>query len=378
MGNNTVLSSIPKPNQNGRKISFGFFILSLIWRIGRSPSTCPSGGSKNAIILIFHILTWTPFTRRRLSILCLERVLSVESVNLWLNWDKALTLSTLCPQLCLASWILTQSYPTNPNWKFQLHSINWRSPQIGDVGSGAEKVGDRRRRSLRKNLPPHRLQQVQNAILIMMIILLGRDEFPKEYVPTVFENYVTDIEVLLILYWSSSDGWLWRCLLHHDNDDHIEGGWSRWRWQWWWWQWQWQWRWQWWRWRWRWQVDGTKVELEMWDTAGQEDYDRNQTFRHHHHSHNSHHRHFHKKSCSLSTMTTGWGHCPTPTPMWFSFVSRSTPPTLLRTSRTDGHQSWNTFVQRSSYHLIILSLASDKLKCEGPDSACGEQAGLAK
>ena len=31
------------------------------------------------------------------------------------------------------------------------------------------------------------------------IILLSRDEFPKEYVPTVFENYVTDIEVFLIL-----------------------------------------------------------------------------------------------------------------------------------------------------------------------------------
>merc|ERR1719273_2158735 len=48
-----------------------------------------------------------------------------------------------------------------------------------------------------------------------LLIVFSRDEFPKEYVPTVFENYVTDIE-----------------------------------------------------------VDGVKVELEMWDTAGQEDYDR--------------------------------------------------------------------------------------------------------
>jgi len=48
-----------------------------------------------------------------------------------------------------------------------------------------------------------------------LLIVFSRDEFPKEYVPTVFENYVTDIE-----------------------------------------------------------VDGIKVELEMWDTAGQEDYDR--------------------------------------------------------------------------------------------------------
>ena len=36
-------------------------------------------------------------------------------------------------------------------------------------------------------------------IILMMMILLSRDEFPKEYVPTVFENYVTDIEVLPII-----------------------------------------------------------------------------------------------------------------------------------------------------------------------------------
>jgi len=48
-----------------------------------------------------------------------------------------------------------------------------------------------------------------------LLIVFSKDQFPAEYVPTVFENYVTDIE-----------------------------------------------------------VDGVKVELEMWDTAGQEDYDR--------------------------------------------------------------------------------------------------------
>ena len=73
---------------------------------------------------------------------------------------------------------------------------------------------------MRENMSPHRLQQVQhghgghddhdndghrghNHIIIMMnlliiIILLSRDEFPKEYVPTVFENYVTDIEVFFV------------------------------------------------------------------------------------------------------------------------------------------------------------------------------------
>ena len=35
-------------------------------------------------------------------------------------------------------------------------------------------------------------------IILIIIILLSRDEFPKEYVPTVFENYVTDIEVFFV------------------------------------------------------------------------------------------------------------------------------------------------------------------------------------
>ena len=43
-------------------------------------------------------------------------------------------------------------------------------------------------------------------IILMMMILLSRDEFPKEYVPTVFENYVTDIEVLLIILMTLMDG----------------------------------------------------------------------------------------------------------------------------------------------------------------------------
>ena len=48
-----------------------------------------------------------------------------------------------------------------------------------------------------------------------LLIVFSRDQFPEVYVPTVFENYVTDIE-----------------------------------------------------------VDAKQVELTLWDTAGQEDYDR--------------------------------------------------------------------------------------------------------
>lgn len=48
-----------------------------------------------------------------------------------------------------------------------------------------------------------------------LLITFSKDEFPEEYVPTVFETYVADIE-----------------------------------------------------------VDGRPVELALWDTAGQEDYDR--------------------------------------------------------------------------------------------------------
>ncbi|XP_017723570.1 PREDICTED: transforming protein RhoA [Rhinopithecus bieti] len=48
-----------------------------------------------------------------------------------------------------------------------------------------------------------------------LLIVFNKDQFPEVYVPTVFENYVADIE-----------------------------------------------------------VDGKQVELALWDTAGQEDYDR--------------------------------------------------------------------------------------------------------
>ena len=40
---------------------------------------------------------------------------------------------------------------------------------------------------------------IKITVIKMVIALLDRDEFPKEYVPTVFENYVTDIEVFLII-----------------------------------------------------------------------------------------------------------------------------------------------------------------------------------
>jgi small GTP-binding protein len=48
-----------------------------------------------------------------------------------------------------------------------------------------------------------------------LLIVFSKDEFPEVYVPTVFENYVADIE-----------------------------------------------------------IDGKQIELALWDTAGQEDYDR--------------------------------------------------------------------------------------------------------
>lgn len=48
-----------------------------------------------------------------------------------------------------------------------------------------------------------------------LLIVFSRNEFPQDYVPTVFENYVSDVE-----------------------------------------------------------VDGKHIELALWDTAGQEDYDR--------------------------------------------------------------------------------------------------------
>ena len=48
-----------------------------------------------------------------------------------------------------------------------------------------------------------------------LLIVFSKDQFPEVYVPTVFENYVSDIE-----------------------------------------------------------IDGKQVELALWDTAGQEDYDR--------------------------------------------------------------------------------------------------------
>ena len=41
-------------------------------------------------------------------------------------------------------------------------------------------------------------------VVIILLPLIIRDEFPKEYVPTVFENYVTDIEVAFSLLFSDN------------------------------------------------------------------------------------------------------------------------------------------------------------------------------
>ena len=41
-------------------------------------------------------------------------------------------------------------------------------------------------------------------VVIILLPLIIRDEFPKEYVPTVFENYVTDIEVAFFLLFSDN------------------------------------------------------------------------------------------------------------------------------------------------------------------------------
>ena len=64
-----------------------------------------------------------------------------------------------------------------------------------------------------------------------LLIVFSKDEFPEVYVPTVFENYVADIEV----------------------DNRQVSFYMKVK---------------------REKINGNKVELALWDTAGQEDYDR--------------------------------------------------------------------------------------------------------
>ena len=73
--------------------------------------------------------------------------------------------------------------------------------------NSAKETGDCGGWCLWQDLPPHRLQQVRplcGLVVIILLPLIIRDEFPKEYVPTVFENYVTDIEVAFFLLLSDN------------------------------------------------------------------------------------------------------------------------------------------------------------------------------
>lgn len=77
-----------------------------------------------------------------------------------------------------------------------------------------------------------------------LLIVFSKDQFPEVYVPTVFENYVADIEVdgkqvnYIYIYYYAINNIFACCLLHY-----MALLWNQ-------------------------------VELALWDTAGQEDYDR--------------------------------------------------------------------------------------------------------
>jgi len=72
-----------------------------------------------------------------------------------------------------------------------------------------------------------------------LLIVFSKDEFPEVYVPTVFENYVADIEV---------DGkFLWLAFRTGNSGTFPDI---------------------------KYLLLGKQVELALWDTAGQEDYDR--------------------------------------------------------------------------------------------------------
>ena len=77
--------------------------------------------------------------------------------------------------------------------------------QLGDGRPGAQEAGGHRGRSLRQGEPRQCSAAVANVKVVLyniiyllqtcLLYVFSRDQFPEEYVPTVFETYVAVIEL---------------------------------------------------------------------------------------------------------------------------------------------------------------------------------------